>query len=240
MIRSEEVRLEKDEGVKDEIIVIKNVTKIYNYQTNKEVVALKDINLDIKKGEFVILMGPSGSGKSTLLSIIATLTKPTYGSVKVKDEILSKLPDRFAALFRRAHIGFIFQKFNLIEDLSVFDNVVVPLIPSNVPSKTIEEKAKKVMKDFSIFHKKETTVRKLSGGEQQRCAIARAMINDPEIILADEPTANLDSKLTKDFIEIMKKLKKEGKTIIIATHDPRFEKLIFVDKIVYISEGKLK
>ncbi|WP_345741181.1 ABC transporter ATP-binding protein [Nitrosophilus kaiyonis] len=221
------------------MIAIKNVTKIYNYQTNKEVVALKDINLNIKRSEFVILMGPSGSGKSTLLSIIAALTKPTFGTVFVKDENISKLPDRYAALFRREHIGFIFQKFNLIEDLNVFDNVILPMIPSNIDSKELEKKAIKVMKDFSIYHKKDTIIRKLSGGEQQRCAIARAMINSPEIILADEPTANLDAKLTKDFINMMEKLKDEGKTVVIATHDPRFEKLSFIDKIIQISEGKI-
>jgi len=222
------------------IIEIKNVTKIYNFKTPKEVIALKNINLSIKEGEFILLMGPSGSGKSTLLSIIAALTKPTYGKVIVKNEVLSKLPDRFAALFRRENIGFIFQKFNLIEDLNVFDNVILPLIPSDIEPKELENKAYKVMKDFSIEHKANQVVRKLSGGEQQRCAIARAMINDPQIILADEPTANLDAKLTSEFINIVKKLKKEGKTIIIATHDPRFETLDFVDKIYNILDGELK
>jgi len=223
----------------EKIINIKNVTKIYNYKTDREVVALKDINLDIEKNEFIIFMGPSGSGKSTLLSIIAALTKPTQGSVIVKDEIISKILDNFATLFRREHIGFVFQKFNLLEDLSVFDNIVLPLIPTDIPFEVIEEKANRVMKEFSIFHKKDMIVRKLSGGEQQRCAIARAMINNPDIILADEPTANLDSKLTSDFIEIMKRLKEEGKTIIVATHDMRFEKLSFVDRIIYISDGVL-
>ena len=221
------------------IIEINSVTKIYNLGTVKEVVALKDVSLKIKENEFVILMGPSGSGKSTLLSIIAALTKPTYGNVVVKDEVLSKLPDHFAALFRRNHIGFIFQKFNLLEDLSVFDNVVIPLLPSDILVSELEKKAKKVLKDFSILHKIDQKVSKLSGGEQQRCAIARALINGPEIILADEPTANLDAKLTRDFIDIMKKLKNEGKTIIIATHDPRFENLDFVDKIVHITDGQI-
>ncbi len=239
MINREEARLKKDEGVNGEIIFVKNVTKIYNFETNKEIVALKDINLNVKSGEFVILMGPSGSGKSTLLSVIAALTKPTEGRVIVKNEPLSKLPDRFAALFRRENIGFIFQKFNLLEDLSVFDNVILPLIPSDISSKLLEEKAYEAMRKFSIEHKKDEKVRKLSGGEQQRCAIARALINNPNIILADEPTANLDAKLTADFIEILRGLKKEGKTIIVATHDPRFEKLEFIDALVYIQDGKI-
>jgi len=223
-----------------DIIKIENVSKIYNLGTPREIVALKNISLSIKKGELVLLMGPSGSGKSTLLSIVAALTKPTNGKVIVKDELLSKIPDKFAALFRRKYIGFIFQKFNLLDDLTVFDNVILPLVPSDLSFKEIFDMAKEVMERFSIDHKKDQLVRKLSGGEQQRCAIARALINNPQIILADEPTANLDLELSKSFIKILKELKNDGKTIIISTHDPRFEDLDFIDKIIYIQDGKLK
>ena len=216
------------------MIELKNITKIYNYQTSKELVALKDINLRVKSGEFVVLMGASGSGKSTILSLIAGLLKPTFGEVLVDGEVISKLPDSFATVFRRENIGFIFQKFNLFNDLSVFDNIVMPLVVSEKSAKEIEALADKVMREFNILHKKEQKVSKLSGGEQQRCAIARAMINDPKIILADEPTANLDDKLSREFIESLKRFKDEGKTIVVATHDRRFEGLDFIDRVVEV------
>ncbi len=222
------------------MIELVKVTKIYNAGTSKEVRALKDVTLSIPKGACVLLMGPSGSGKSTLLSLIASLTRPTSGRVVVEGEVVSKLPDRFAADFRREKIGFIFQKFNLLEDLSVFENVVLPLVPASIEAEKLEKRAYEVMKKFSIAHKAAMSVRKLSGGEQQRCAIARALINNPPIILADEPTANLDSALTEDFFEILQDLKNEGKTIVIATHDPRFEKLDFIDSIVEVQEGHVR
>ena len=222
------------------MIELVKVTKIYNAGTSKEVQALKEVTLSIPKGACVLLMGPSGSGKSTLLSLIASLTRPTSGKVVVDSEVVSKLPDRFAADFRRKKIGFIFQKFNLLEDLSVFENVVLPLVPTSIEAERLEKRTYEVMKKFSIAHKADMRVRKLSGGEQQRCAIARALINNPPIILADEPTANLDSALTEDFFHIMQELKSEGKTIVIATHDPRFEKLGFIDSIVEVQEGHVR
>ncbi len=221
-----------------DIIVCENVTKIYGYKTAKEHVALKDVNLKIAKGSFVLLMGPSGSGKSTLLSLIASLLRPTQGRVIVDGEVVSKLPDRFSADFRRQKIGFIFQKFNLLEDLSVQENVLVPLIVSDESIKVIEEKAKRAMQRFAIDHKALMPVRKLSGGEQQRCAIARALVNDPPIILADEPTANLDDALARQLIATLDELKKEGKTIVVATHDPRFLDLD-VDALYEVKEGNV-
>ena len=211
-------------------IVVDSVTKIYNQGSQKEVIALKDISFEVKKGEVALLMGASGSGKSTLLSLIAGFLKPTFGKVVVKGEVISKLPDNFATEFRRKNIGFIFQKFNLLEDLSVKENVLLPLIPIDMKTKQMEEKANRVLELFSIKHKANQKVSTLSGGEQQRCAIARAMINEPNIILADEPTANLDKSLSQEFIEILKDLKEMRKTILIATHDSRFEDLEFVDR----------
>ncbi|SMC09156.1 ABC transporter ATP-binding protein [Nitratiruptor tergarcus] len=221
------------------IISLEKVSKIYNLGTAKEVVALKDVSLQIKRSSLVLLMGPSGSGKSTLLSLIAALTRPTSGKVVVDGQTISKLPDRFAAVYRREKIGFIFQKFNLLEDLTVFENVIVPLIPTPTPLKELELMASAVMERFAIAHKKDMVVRKLSGGEQQRCAIARALIDNPPIILADEPTANLDSALTEQFLQILGQLKQEGKTIVIATHDPRFADLEIVDEIYEVREGNV-
>jgi len=221
------------------MIEIKNITKIYNYGLSNEITALSDVSFKINEGELVILRGVSGSGKSTLLSIIAALQKPTFGEVIVKNERISKLPDNFASLFRRENIGFIFQKFNLIPTLSVFDNIVTPLIPKNLSDEEIEFKAVNVMNEFNIIHKKDELVRNLSGGEQQRVAIARALVNNPCIILADEPTASIDEKLSLQFLEYIKKMKNYGKTIIIATHDPMFFNLPFADKEIIIRNGKV-
>ena len=221
------------------MIKLNDVTKIYDINKNNSVTAIQDINLAIKEGELVVLKGASGSGKSTILSLIAGLSKPTNGEVIVDEKRISKLPDDFLSLYRRHNIGFIFQKYNLIPTLSVQDNILVPLIPDNPDEKSIEEKLNFVMKKFNIDHKKEITVKNLSGGEQQRVAISRSMINDPKIIIADEPTANLDEKLSLDFIEILKQLKQTGKTIIVATHDPLFFELDFVDKIIDVKNGKI-
>ncbi len=221
------------------MIELKNVTKIFNQNRPNEITALKDISFLVKEGDTVLLKGPSGSGKSTILSLIAALSKPTSGEVTVDDTRVSKLPDNFAALFRRKHIGFIFQKFNLIPTLSVFDNVSLPLIPSGLKNAQIAKKAESVMKKFSIDHKANELTKNLSGGEQQRCAIARALINDPDIILADEPTANLDEKLSNSFLEFVKEIKEEGKSVIISTHDPIFFDNPLFTKTVEISKGRL-
>ncbi|DAB33656.1 MAG TPA: ABC transporter ATP-binding protein [Sulfurospirillum sp. UBA12182] len=215
------------------MITFKNVNKIFA----NDFYALKDINFHIKQGELVLLKGASGSGKSTILSLLAGLSKPSSGEVVVFNKHISKLPDDFASLFRREHIGFIFQKFNLIENLSVKENIITPLIPSNLEESIIDQRCEALLKRFDIEEKRDVLVKKLSGGEQQRVVIARALINEPRIIIADEPTANLDEKLSQDFILYLKALKEEGKTIIVATHDNLFFDLDFIDKIIQMKKG---
>jgi putative ABC transport system ATP-binding protein len=222
------------------MIKVTKVNKVFNQGKINETVALKDISFEVKDGELSILKGPSGSGKSTLLSIIAALLKPTSGDVEVDGKKIAKLPDNFASLYRRENIGFIFQKFNLIPTLSVFENVILPLIPSNLSKQEIEQKAQNSMKKFNIDHKKDDLAKNLSGGEQQRVAIARALVNNPKIILADEPTANLDAKLSSSFLEFVKELHNEKKTILIATHDPIFFGLDFVNSEIEIVKGVMK
>ncbi len=221
------------------MITLKNVSKIYELNKNHNVKALDNINLHIKEGELVVLKGVSGSGKSTILSLIAALTKPTEGEVLVNEKRISKLPDNFASDYRQQDIGFIFQKYNLIPTLSVKENILLPLVPTNPKESEAQEKLNRVLEQFQIAHKKDERVRNLSGGEQQRVAIARAHVNNPKIIIADEPTANLDEQLSLDFIEILKQLKNEGKTIVIATHDPLFFDLNIVDKIIEVKAGKI-
>ncbi|WP_456323992.1 ABC transporter ATP-binding protein [Hydrogenimonas sp.] len=221
------------------IIEVKNVTKIFNQGRPNEMTALQNVSFSLDENELVILKGPSGSGKSTLLSLIAALQKPTFGEVIAANERVSKLPDDFAAIFRREKIGFIFQKFNLIPTLSVYENIITPLIPEKIGEKELEDRAVRVMEEFSILHKRDSLTKTLSGGEQQRAAIARALVNDPPIILADEPTANLDAKLSKAFLDYVRRIKKEGKTILIATHDPIFFGLDVADREIELHNGKI-
>uniref|UniRef100_UPI00356B37BB ABC transporter ATP-binding protein n=1 Tax=Sulfurimonas sp. TaxID=2022749 RepID=UPI00356B37BB len=178
------------------MIELKNITKKYEINKNNTVTALQNINLKIEEGELVVLKGASGSGKSSILSLIAALSKPTSGEVIVDAKHISKLPDNFASEYRRDNIGFIFQKYNLITTLSVKENILLPLVPLNPDADEANEKLQRVMEMFKIEHKENAIIKNLSGGEQQRVAIARANVNNPKIIIADEPTANLDEKLS--------------------------------------------
>ena len=220
------------------MIELKNITKKYEINKNNTITALDGVSLKIQEGKLVVLKGASGSGKSTILSLIAALSKPTSGEVIVDKKQISKLSDNFASIYRRDNIGFVFQKYNLIPELSVKENILLPLVPLNLEEKLVEEKLQRVMKQFHIAHKAENLVKNLSGGEQQRTAIARANVNQPKIILADEPTANLDETLSLHFIEILQELKSEGKTIVVATHDPLFFNLDFIDRTIEMHQGK--
>lgn len=199
------------------MIEIKDIAKIYNPNSKNKFVALKNINFKVNNGEIFALNGKSGSGKSTLLSLICGLDKPSSGEIIIENESITKLSIKFMSEFRRKNIGIIFQNFNLIPTLSVFDNVLLPVLPSGVKEK--KEFANELLQKFEIFDKKTQKVKDLSGGEMQRVALIRALINNPKIILADEPTANLDSKMTEKLLEFFEILKNENKTIIIATHD---------------------
>jgi len=221
------------------MIEIKNLNLTYNKNAANEFTALKNIDLNITNRELVILKGVSGSGKSTLLSIIAALIKPTSGEIKVDGKYIAKLPDLHASLYRLNDIGFIFQSFNLFENLSVEENIALALIPLKLNQKEVDKKVSHALTLANIIHKKNQSVKNLSGGEKQRTAIARALVNNPKIILCDEPTANLDRINSLAFIEVLKELKKLEKTIVVATHDPLFESLDFVDRIIDIKDGEI-
>jgi putative ABC transport system ATP-binding protein len=220
------------------MIQIENLYRTFHHGSN-EVPVLKEINLNIHQGECVVLKGVSGSGKTTLLSLIAGLDKPSSGKVLIDGEPISKLPDLFASELRAKKIGMIFQHFNLFEHLSVNENVTIPLIPSGLKMKEIYEKVDEALKVANILHKQETLASRLSGGEKQRTAIARALVADPNIILCDEPTANLDKDNSLLFIDILGKLHSMGKTIVIATHDPLFDSLSFESTIIPMADGKI-
>jgi putative ABC transport system ATP-binding protein len=205
----------------------------------KDKTVLNGINITFKEGEVVILKGVSGSGKTTILSLISALLKPNSGEVIVDGKKLSKVADHFASEYRRDNIGFIFQKYNLIPNMSVSDNILLPLRPLNLSKEELATRLENLLSIYQLQEHKDNFSQNLSGGQQQRVAIARAIVNNPKIILADEPTSNLDQKLSLEFLGQIKALKAENKTIIIATHDPLFFELDFVDKIVEIANGQI-
>jgi len=200
---------------------------------------LKNINLNINRGEIVQIKGVSGSGKSTLLNIIASLMKPTSGEVNIDGENIALLSDIYSSQYRRDKIGFITQSFYLFDALSVQENLLVPTVISEMNCDEVQQKIDTALKMANIFHKKEQKVATLSGGEKQRTVIARAIVNNPNIILCDEPTANLDRDNALLFIEIIKKFKNSGKTVVIATHDTLFETQNIIDKTILIKDGKI-
>ncbi len=202
--------------------------------------AIHNISIKIKKNELIILHGVSGSGKSTLLHIIASFSKPSSGSVFISGEDISKYTDYHAANYRKKTIGYITQNFYLFETLTVYQNLLPSTTLTHTSLKTQEQAILKALKMAKIDHKANTTVHHLSGGEKQRLIIARALVNNPEIILCDEPTANLDAKNSNAFLSIIQELKAFGKTIIIATHDPLFENLKDVDKKFILQDGYLE
>jgi len=220
------------------MVKIENLNKFYNIGGKKYFV-LNSINLRVNRGELLILKGVSGSGKSTLLSIIAGLDKPSSGKVLVDNEPISKLPDIHISSFRAEKIGIVFQNFNLIDGISLEDNTIVPLVAKRVPLKEAKAKAQEALKLANIIDKKDKIPSKLSGGEKQRGAIARALVANPDLILCDEPTANLDTQNSLYFIDSLKKMHKMGKTIIIATHDTLFDNLDLDYRVVELSQGKL-
>lgn len=220
-------------------IVLASVDKWYNRGKANEVHALKGIDMQVREAEIICIKGPSGSGKSTLLSIIGCLFVPTSGLAMLDGIRLSRLPDRFLTVYRREKIGFIFQRFQLIPELSVLANVTLPLLPLGISPGERERRADVLLARFGLEHRKTFPAAEISGGELQRTAIARALINDPPIILADEPTAHLDTSLSLAFMEIIGELRKNGKTIVITSHDPLVYGHAHVDRSFSMRDGSL-
>jgi len=206
--------------MKKPIIECKNLWKIYNEETPAEVRALQNANLKINKGEFVAIEGPSGSGKSTLLHCIGCLDTPTRGKVYIDGQDISQMDSGELALIRRKKIGFIFQFFNVIPSLTALQNVELPMVFAGLDEDVRKKKATQLLEKVGLGKRLNHKPRELSGGETQRVAIARAMANDPVLLLADEPTGNLDTKSGKEIIDIFRKLNSEGRTVVVITHDP--------------------
>lgn len=220
------------------IIKINNVDVVYNQGKNNEVKALQGINFEIYPEEYIIFFGPSGCGKSTLLNIIAGLEVPSSGEVLVNDKNLAVLDQKELARYHRDDIGMIFQAYNLLSTLSVLDNIILPGIFNELKKNIRIERAKAILESFGILDFTSRLPQELSGGQQQRVGIARALINDPRILLADEPIGNLDSKSAENVLQILDHLnKQEKKTIILVTHSP--ENLVYADRIFYMKDGRI-
>jgi len=206
------------------MIHLKNIEKVYRTDT-VETLALNSVNLDVVAGEFLSIMGPSGCGKSTLLNIMGLLDAPTKGEVKIDEEKTEKLSDKQLAHFRNKKLGFIFQSYHLINDLKVLDNVELPLLYRNISAKERRKLAEEALGKVGLSNRMKHFPTQLSGGQKQRVAIARAIVGRPEIILADEPTGNLDSAMGNEIMEILIQLNKtEGTTIVMVTHDEHMAK----------------
>ncbi|WP_297452930.1 ABC transporter ATP-binding protein [Persephonella sp.] len=219
-----------------EVIRLENVNKIYETAGIKTH-ALKDINLTIYEGEFVAIMGASGSGKTTLMNIMGCLDTPTSGKYYLMGKDVSTLDDDHLSEIRNRYIGFVFQQFFLIPYLTAYENILVPVIYSKYNFKEKEKEAEKILEKIGLKDKKNHKPNQLSGGQQQRVAIGRALINNPELILADEPTGALDSKTAKEIMKIFVELNNSGKTIVLITHDPNVAS--YARRIVRISDGKI-
>ena len=215
------------------IVEVSNVRKSY-ILGDMEVPVLSNINLDIKKGEFLAIVGPSGSGKSTLMNLIGCLDKPTEGQVFINGRNLHGMSDEELARLRGLEIGFVFQTFNLVPRLTAFENVLLPTF-ANSRSIDPQKRAKELLSLMGLQDRMHHRPGELSGGQSQRVSIARALINDPSILLADEPTGNLDSKTGSEILRIFMDLNKEGRTVVIVTHDPEIAK--YADRVVLVKDG---
>ncbi|OGP57531.1 MAG: ABC transporter ATP-binding protein [Deltaproteobacteria bacterium RBG_13_52_11b] len=218
------------------LIEMKELRKSYE-SGDERVMALAEVNLNIERGDFVSVMGPSGSGKSTLLTILGGLNHPTQGNVLVDDISLYKLPLEKLADFRREYLGFIFQSFQLIPYLTVIENVMLPLSITGRSNPEQLGMAEEILDKVGLKEKRRRLPDQLSGGEQERVAIARALVNSPPIVLADEPTGNLDSKTGKEILQLFKTLNEEGQTIIMVTHNS--ENADFSTRTIFLRDGRL-
>ncbi len=221
------------------MIELRDVRKAFNQGRPNEFWAIRGVSLSLEANRVTVLKGPSGSGKTTLLSLIGCLARPTEGRILLEDRLLSGLPERFLTEVRRRTFGFIFQQFNLIKGLSVLENVMLPGYPLGPPRRRLEADAHALLGQFGLAAKAGARVEWLSGGEAQRTAICRALINGPRVLIADEPTANLDTALSRDFMRIVGGLKSAGKTVLLSSHDPEVYEAPEVDRVVEMRDGRL-
>lgn len=224
--------------MKERILSAKHVTKIYGVGTSHPVTALNDVNLDLDAGDFVCVMGPSGAGKSTFINCLSTIDLPTKGQVYINNQEIRTMSENEIGRFRYGNLGFIFQEFNLIDALTIRENIAVPLALANMPVKEIKERIEGIARRLEIIKLLDKYPGECSGGQRQRVAIARALVTHPKLIVADEPTGNLDSKNSHEILNIFGELNKhDGVAILMVTHDPMIAS--YADRMVYIKDGQI-
>ena len=221
------------------MIELMDVRKVFNAGRPNQFVAVDGVSLSIDPGRITALKGPSGSGKTTLLSMIGCMARPTSGRIVVMNREVTSLPERFLTEVRRKTFGFVFQQFNLIKGITVLENVMLPAYPLGERHATLRRRASALLDLFDLSQKASARVEWLSGGEAQRTAIARALINDPSVIIADEPTGNLDSKLSQEFMEILRRLRENNKTVLVSSHDPIVFNSSVVERVICLRDGRI-
>ena len=222
------------------MLELRDIRKVFNEGKPHELIALDNVSLSFEEQKVTVLKGPSGSGKTTLLSLAGCMARPTSGRIRLGQRDLSSLPERFLTGIRRRTFGFIFQQFNLMKGITALENVMLPAYPLGGDHAALKERALQLLEVFGIRARALSRAEWLSGGEAQRTAIARALINDPSIVIADEPTAHLDTKLSREFMEIVARFKEQKKTVIIASHDPLVYDSPIIDRIVSMRDGRIE
>ena len=222
----------------NEILVAENVTKIYGIDTKNPVTALSDVSLTMYESDFICVMGPSGSGKSTFINNLSTIDIPTKGKVFINGQEVRTMGENEVGKFRYENLGFIFQEFNLLESLTIFENIAVPLTLSHVPLEEVKQRVQVIAKKLGVDELLDKYPSECSGGQRQRASIARALVTNPKLIVADEPTGNLDSKNSHDLLELFKRLnEEEGVSILMVTHDSMIAS--YSQKLLYIKDGQI-
>jgi putative ABC transport system ATP-binding protein len=222
------------------MIDLRDIRKVFNEGTSYELIAVDGVSLSIEARKVTVLRGPSGSGKTTLLSLIGCMARPTSGRIHLSGREITSLPERFLTEIRRSTFGFIFQQFNLVKGISTLENVMLPAYPLGGDHAVLVERARGLLDRFGILKRASSRAEWLSGGEAQRTAIARALINDPSVVIADEPTAHLDSKLSREFMDMLVRLREQEKTVVIASHDPLVYDSSVIDSVVSMRDGRLE
>jgi putative ABC transport system ATP-binding protein len=222
------------------MIELHEVRKVFNQGGPNEFTALDGVSLSLGEARVTVLKGPSGSGKTTLLALVGCMARPTAGRIRLDGREISGLPERFLTEVRRSTFGFIFQQLNLVRGIDVLENVMLPAYPLGVPRGKLRERALGLLALLNLEGRATARVEWLSGGEAQRVAIARALVNDPPVIIADEPTAHLDTKLSLEFMEIVARLKGEGRRFIVASHDPLVCESPVADQVVAMRDGRIE
>jgi putative ABC transport system ATP-binding protein len=222
------------------MIELREVRKVYGEGRPDELVAVDGVSLVIAPRTLTVLRGPSGSGKTTLLSLIGGMARPTAGRIFVEGREITSLPERFLTALRRSTFGFVFQQANFIRGLTTLENVMLPAYPLGEPRARIARRAMGLLESLDLAHRARSKAEWLSGGEAQRASIARALVNSPKVVIADEPTAHLDTRLARELLAILARLKAEGKTLIVASHDPIVCETPALDRAVDVRDGRLE